>query len=179
MIQQKDIVRHRRSDTPAYSFWVFEKPHTKGKGKKAYMTAVKQAAQPEIPAPIIEHDVEVEIIYSTVVPSTMRVDIDNIIKPTLDALSGVAYLDDAQVRSVTATLFDRTKDAVVSGRVENMGRLFRTPSKDVLLISIYSDSRLQKLGGEQAVQSRRLEEWSKEHRQMEEELLARMKRRSQ
>jgi uncharacterized protein (DUF433 family) len=81
----------------------------------------------------------------------VRADIDNIIKPTLDALKDVVYNDDRQLRSVRATLFDRNKENIVFGRVEQRGRLFYSPEKDVILISIYSDSRLQELGGERSM----------------------------
>jgi hypothetical protein len=62
-----------------------------------------------------------------------RLDADNVNKPTLDALKGVAYTDDAQVRSATATVFDRTASNLVHGRVQHMGRLFYSPHPDVVL----------------------------------------------
>ncbi len=89
-------------------------------------------------------------------------DADSVDKPTLDALKGIAYRDDAQVRSVTATIFDRNVGHYVAGRVEHMGRLFYSPHPDIVLIMIYSDSRLQELGGEAEVQRRRYETWQHE-----------------
>jgi Holliday junction resolvase RusA-like endonuclease len=81
---------------------------------------VIQAAQAHISTPITEDDIEFELLYSTLTKKGVRADIDNIIKPNLDALKGMAYNDDIQVRSVTATLFDRNKENIVSGRVEHM-----------------------------------------------------------
>jgi hypothetical protein len=126
------------------------------------MRAVKQAAKAHISAPITKYDIEVEILYSTFTKKGKRADIDNVIKPTLDALKDVASKDDIQVRSVTGTLFDRNKDSNISGRVEYIKQLFYSPDKETLLISIYSDSRLEELGGEDAVKKMRLEQWDKE-----------------
>jgi len=122
------------------------------------MAAVKAVAEKEIHTPMVTDDIEVEIIYSTTVSGGMRADVDNIIKPTLDALVGVAFDDDKRVRSVTATVFDRTRGYVVDGRVEHMGTLFYTSEKHVILISIYSDVRLMELGGEKKVSERRSNE---------------------
>ena len=163
-MNDKDLIRHRQIDTPAYLFWVRAKPHIKGrgKGKKSYMMAVRQAAATQVCLPITEKDIEVEINYSTLAEEGVRADIDNVIKPTLDALKEVVYRDDRQVRSVTATIFDRNRGNMITGLVEYMGHLFDSPDEDVLLIAIYSDSRLHELGGKEAVKKKRFEEWEKE-----------------
>ncbi len=155
-------MRHRRSSTPAYLVWVEHRPSSSAKGKATYFEAVRAAAASEIINPIVVDDVEVEIIYSTVAQASQRLDTDNVNKPTLDALTGIAYLDDAQVRSVTSTLFDRNINHVMDGRVEHMGRLFYSPNPHVVLILIYSDSRLAELGGEHEVQRRRYKEWQRD-----------------
>lgn len=43
-------------------------------------------------------------------PDTHKPDADNIAKVVLDALNGVAWLDDAQVTSLTVVKLDRTRD---------------------------------------------------------------------
>lgn len=154
-------MRHPRAPTPAYQVWVEHRPSSSGKGKEAYFNAVKAGAA-EIGSPIAANDIEVEIVYSTVRKIAKRLDADNVIKPTLDALKGIAYRDDAQVRSVTATLFDRSANHVVHGRVEHMGRLFYSPNPDVVLVMIYSGTRLADLGGEQEVQRQRYEAWQRD-----------------
>jgi hypothetical protein len=55
---------------------------------------------------------------------SIRADIDNSIKPILDALKDVVYIDDNQVRSVTATLFDLRQYNKISGYVEDIKDLF-------------------------------------------------------
>lgn len=43
-------------------------------------------------------------------PDTYKPDADNVAKVVLDALNGVAWLDDAQVTSLTVVKLDRTRD---------------------------------------------------------------------
>jgi len=133
------------------------------KHKQQYIQAVRSEAQKIIPTPIAVNDIEVEIIYSTSMSEGCRADVDNIIKPTLDALVEVGFTDDRQVRSVTATLFDKNKGSIVDGRVEYMGQLFSTEDKHVVLICVYSDSRLKELGGEEAVRKKRRDEFLSKH----------------
>ena len=163
-------MRYPRRETPAYEIQVEGRPRKKG---GTYREAVRRAAAARIrERPITTNDVEVEIIYSTTAKEPP--DVDNAAKPTLDALKGHAYVDDAQVRSVTVTRFDPRGALAggklrVSGRVEHIGRLFvetlprkgQAP-KDATLIWVFSDSRLQELGGEEAVRDQRREEWFRE-----------------
>ena len=155
-------MQYTRADTPAYIVWVEQRPTTRGKGKAAYFNAVKTAAAALITEPINSSDVEVEIAYTTTSPPATRSDTDNISKPTLDALKGVAYVDDRQVRSVTVSMFDRTLNHEVRGRVEHIGRLFYSPAGHVVLIKIYSDARLADLGGEERVKQGHYEAWRRE-----------------
>lgn len=142
-----------------------------GSGKQVYYDAVKAAARAEITNPISTNDIEIEIAYATTVKEGNRKDADNVNKPTLDALESVAYLNDKQVRAVTSTLFDKNVPLKIGGRVEYMGRLFHSPKPHVLLIMVYSDTRLSELGGEEEVQRRRYLEWQRSF----DQLLARAK----
>jgi hypothetical protein len=155
-------MRHQRSETPAYLVWVEHAPTDRGKGKESYLQAVRRAAGAVIATPIESNDIEVEVVYATTRPPETRKDADNINKPTLDALKGVAHLDDRQVRVATGIVFDKGRSNQVNGRVEYVSRLFYSTERDVLLILIYSDSRLRDLGGEAEVQRRRYEDWQRE-----------------
>src|SRR4030042_6107872 len=108
-------MKYRRSETPAYLIWVEQRPTMNGKGKKLYYDAVQQAARVEIGSPITADDIEIEIVYTTDVEKANRKDTDNVNKPTLDALEGVAYSNDRQVRSVSCTVFDKKFSLTVSG----------------------------------------------------------------
>lgn len=154
-------MRHARIDTPAYLVWVEARPSFNGKGKDVYYDAVKKASREVIQSPITSPDIEIENIYSTAVKQAERLDADNVNKPTLDALKGVAYHDDSQVRHVEATLFDRATVDQVHGHVEHIGRLLYTRHPHVVLIKIYSDTRLAELGGAPVVQQRRYEEFDR------------------
>jgi len=87
-------MKHNKSEIPAYIIWVNERPSLKGKGKDNYIAAVKKSAQKEIIEPIATNDIDIEIAYSTKATKGQRMDIDNVNKPTLDALKNIAYLDD-------------------------------------------------------------------------------------
>ena len=157
-MSHKNMIRHHRHDTPSYLIFVNHQPNLR-KHKQQYISAVRSEGRRIIPTPIVANDIEVEIIYSTSISAGSRADVDNITKPTLDALVGIGFTDDRQVRSVTSTLFDKNKGSIVDGRVEHMGQLFFTEDKHVVLICVYSDSRLNELGGEQAVCRKRREEF--------------------
>jgi len=154
-------MQHTRKQTPAYRIWVESRPTHQGKGRNAYYSAVQRAAQEEIASPITARDIELEIAYSTRTSQATRLDADNVNKPALDALKGIAYRD-SQVRSVRFTVFDRSLAASVDGRVEYLARLFYSPHDHVVLIMIYSDSRLAELGGETELSRRRYQEWQRE-----------------
>lgn len=152
-------MKHNKSEIPAYIIWVNERPSLKGKGKDNYIAAVKKSAQKEIIEPIATNDIDIEIAYSTKATKDQRMDIDNVNKPTLDALKNIAYLDDRQVRSIESSLFDLNSNHNISGRVEHMGPLFFSNQDHVIVISIYSNSRLKELGGEEAIKKSRYKEW--------------------
>jgi crossover junction endodeoxyribonuclease RusA len=92
---------------------VIEGPPVSLKAKKTntrryrkWIVAVRSAAQkqwPTIKRPVVEDDIRVYITnYYTLAPP----DVDNIIKPILDALEKVVYMNDQQVRRVTSEKFD-------------------------------------------------------------------------
>ena len=112
-------MQHTRCETPAYLIWIEARPTLRGKGKAAYYAAVEHAARRVIAVPITACDIEIEIVYATRTKQARRMDADNVNKPTLDALRGVAYADDSQIRSARCTLFDRSREATVQGRVEH------------------------------------------------------------
>lgn len=164
MIMSKDRMRHTRVDLPVYQFVVYERPRSaqgKGISSDTYLNAIKKEAAKHILTPIVSDDVEVGICWATQAREGIRADIDNIIKPTLDALVGIAFDDDKWVRSVTATLFDKNKNHTLSGYVEDMGPLLFDNREDAVQIAIYSDTRLNELGGEDKVRKQRLIDFEK------------------
>ena len=151
-------MRHLRDEVPAYVLWVEGRPTMSGKGKATYQDAVRRTALAHVPTPIVTDDVEIEIVYSTSRKGGIRSDIDNIIKPTLDALTGSAFGDDRQVRSVVATLWLQRERGVIGGPEEQLTRLAMSFGPDFVMVSVYSDSRLRELGGPSEVESAHYDE---------------------
>jgi Holliday junction resolvase RusA-like endonuclease len=160
----KDRFRHRREDVPAYLFMAYERPvslQAKGPSKRRFMSLVARIAREKISDPIATNDIEVQICWATQSRPGIGSDLDNIIKPIIDALKGIAYHDDKQVRSVVAALFDlqHKTPIALAGYVEDIQPLLYSGREDAVLIAIYSDARLAELGGAQQVEKQRSEEF--------------------
>ena len=63
---------------------------------------------------------------------------------------------------MSSTVFDRNQDHTVNGRVELLGRLFFSPHPNVVLIRLYSDTRLTELGGAPTLRHQRFEQHERE-----------------
>jgi len=146
-----DLVLHLDGfSIPAHCFGVRARPSLSGKSRDAYVAAVRGAAAAAIAAPITTADVEIEVFCSSQVPEAM-VDVDNAAKPTLDALKGIAYVDDRQVCGLHVVRLDRTQEIAVTGRAAWIGFLSSTEAPHCVWINVYSPSRLKELGGFDAV----------------------------
>lgn len=93
------------------------------KGTRDYESAIREAFEnaPERPQKPFSGPIDVTIVTCRQLPKstpkrvlsepdTHKPDADNIAKIVLDALNGVAWLDDAQVTSLTVVKLDRTRD---------------------------------------------------------------------
>jgi hypothetical protein len=87
---------------PIFRIWVPGIPKSsQSKGDKTkYIQAIQKATKDQVPYPVKSGRIDIEIFF--VALSTIRSDVDNIIKPILDALVDIVYFDDRQVRSVRA-----------------------------------------------------------------------------
>ena len=74
-----------------WRIWVPGKPksqQSKGKHSRNYKEAIRQAATAVMSSPLDSHHIEIEIVFA---PKTEdRPDVDNVVKPILDALKGIA-----------------------------------------------------------------------------------------
>ena len=121
----------RRKREPTHLIWVGARPKSaQGKGKSRYIELIKGAAQEVIKEPLKNYGIKVEICYPT--DGTIRQDVDNVIKPILDALIGIAYIDDSQIMSVKVT--------AVPGPGPKFGAIEFESSKDLAY-------KIQKRGG--------------------------------
>ena len=99
---------------------------------RQYVEAIRTAAQGVLPDRPLSGKIEVEIVF--VARDNERPDVDNIPKPILDALKGIAYHDDSQVVSARPTVLE-AKDELrsIGGRHNTFSRLI---DEDVFLIQI-------------------------------------------
>jgi hypothetical protein len=107
------------------------------RGKAAYAAAVQEVARREIPSPLLADDLEVELLY--VSRTGINIDLDSIIRPTLNALTGIAYEDDGQVRSLRAARFDTKRPMRLRGSVRVSDALFKQGAEHRVIVLIYSD----------------------------------------
>lgn len=146
-------MEYPRSHLPVYTFHVEQKPTVgSAKGKIAYKEALAQEARKHIDRPIRSHDIAIDVFYSSTVSAVA--DLDNILKPTLDALKGIAYLDDRQVRELRALRINPKARVDISGRHFMVEALLRVDLEHVVGIQIYSDTRLRQRSGRGAVDTR-------------------------
>ncbi len=125
-------------DTPVYTLVVEQRPSSGSKlGRAAYAAAGQDAARREIPSPLRGDDLEVELLY--VSRTGINIDLDNIIRPTLNALTGIAYEDDRQVRSLRAARFDTKKPMRLRGSVRVGDTLFKEGAEHRVIVLIYSE----------------------------------------
>jgi Endodeoxyribonuclease RusA len=130
---------------PAFRIWVAGRPQSGQKrgSNSNYVLRIREAAAALVPAPTKSPRIDVEIWFRS--DSVSRADVDNVIKPVLDALVGVVYVDDRQVRSVRAVAVP-TDDAIsMSGWAprEIFDRFFRD---EEFLINIFAGLKLAREG---------------------------------
>ena len=106
-------------------------------GRKAYQEAVRNEAGRIVTTPLTAHDLEVEIYY--VGGQGINIDLDNIVHPTLNALSGSAFLDDRQVRSLRIVGFDMTRGFRFQGNIALAASLLAGRPDHRVVILIYSE----------------------------------------
>ena len=124
-----------------WRIWVPGVPRSRASKKKTnphYVDSIRQAAKARFRAPL-SGSIEVEVVF--VAKSNDRPDADNVLKPILDALQGIAYQDDKQVVSPRSTVLEQDD----SLRVDQYGRphltFCRVLDEEVFLIEIRQISR--------------------------------------
>lgn len=121
---------------PAFRLWIEGKPRSANKRPKSmsrYVGGIKEVAHKAIPNPTGSRRIDIEIFF--VAQTSLRVDVDNVIKPILDALKGIVYLDDSQVRSVKVTSLPENDAFALRGWVELevLERLLKKEPKEILI----------------------------------------------
>lgn len=83
-----------------------------------------------------------EIAVWFVAPPDERPDVDNVLKPILDALKGIVYIDDSQVRSVSVTAIPSGEPFGVQFGTDRFSRLLEEKE---FLINIYATGPMFRL----------------------------------
>lgn len=78
-----------------------------GRGKQAWKDLIIAASLEEIPNPHFASAGRISVTLFYFPSEPMQGDIDNIVKPILDALCGHIYIDDRQVERVLVQKFER------------------------------------------------------------------------
>ena len=120
---------------PKYNIWVEGRPQSFQKKRLVrYKERIQQAARSIVPRVLRTPRIDVEIWFHAY--TSLRADVDNVIKPILDALKGIVYEDDRQVRSVrVVALPDGDAFGIESSSGDALDRLMGEP--DQFLIKIY------------------------------------------
>jgi Holliday junction resolvase RusA-like endonuclease len=134
---------------PAFRIWIPGVPKSlQSKGaKETYVQKIREVAKSVVPCPTKSPIVDVEIFF--VSEHTMRADVDNVIKPILDALIGVVYIDDKQVRSVRAVAIPSDDVTHITGRmsIKTFERLFKSEGKE-FFVDIYGGLAMPGFGAD-------------------------------
>jgi crossover junction endodeoxyribonuclease RusA len=104
--------------SPEFRIWVNGTPQTYRKNKKSlsrYIENIQNAVREIVPFPIKSGRIDIEIWFNS---EHLRPDVDNIIKPILDALIGIVYEDDKQVRSVKVTALPHDDAYTIQGWIK-------------------------------------------------------------
>lgn len=122
---------------PIVRIWIPGSPRAARKNsgaRRLYVEQIRKVASEVVPHPIKSTRIDVEIFFHA--DTSLRADVDNVIKPILDALIGVVYEDDRQVRSVKVTALPKGDAFRSSGDPDLISRLIKSEPKE-FLISVY------------------------------------------
>ena len=127
----------RQIRDPAFRIWVPGSPRAAGKNRGArsrYVEQIRKAASEVVSHPTKSPRIDIEVFFHA--ETSLRADVDNVIKPILDALIGVVYEDDRQVRSARVTALPKGEPFRSSGSGDVFTRLMKTEPKE-FLINVY------------------------------------------
>lgn len=148
MIKRKTETYTMERRHPECRFWVDGRPQSAQKAgsntsyRKRISTAAKEAMGNRAPCTSGSLIVEVWFCY----PESKRPEVDNVLKPILDAMEGVVYINDRQVRQVKCTAFPDSGPWKVRTKGEALGRLRNTDHREFLVL-VFDETHLGVLDG--------------------------------
>ncbi|MFX0203736.1 MAG: RusA family crossover junction endodeoxyribonuclease [Candidatus Hodarchaeota archaeon] len=131
---------------PVFRIWVPGIPKSfQRKGPKTrYIQKIQEATRKHVPYPVKSGRIDIEIFF--VALRFMRADVDNIIKPILDALIDIVYFNDNQVRSIRAVAISPDEiNSFPNADIKAMDRLYKGKE---FLIDIYNQMGIVGPGNE-------------------------------
>lgn len=98
---------------PNYRIWVDAQPKShQSKGSlDNYKQRIREAAAAVVQNPSKSNRIALEVFFES--DRALRADVDNVMKPILDALIGVLYQDDRQVQTISVTAIPSAKKEAV------------------------------------------------------------------
>jgi len=137
---------------PIFRIWIPGIPksfQSKGKGSKTkYTQVIQEATREQVPYPVRSGWVDIEIFF--VALRTMRADVDNVIKPILDAFIDIVYFNDNQVRSIRAVAI--SPDEIISFHNADSKAMKRLYKGNEFLIDIYHQMGILGPGNEPSIE---------------------------
>lgn len=120
---------------PRYRIWVRGHPQSFQKKRlNRYKEQIRETARQVVLQPIKSPRIDLEIWFTA--DRSLRADVDNVLKPVLDALSGIVYDDDRQVRSVRVVALPNDDAWCIESAPENV--LKRLSKGEEFLINVYA-----------------------------------------
>ena len=108
-----------------FRIWITGLPksaQSKDKIARAYVERIREAARAKLTAGPVLSPIEVTIVFAD---WASRPDVDNVDKRVIDALKGIAFVDDRQVTKVTIGVLDHATAAAAGERHFTFQRLIR------------------------------------------------------
>ena len=108
------------------------------KSKDEWKARVRAASSEVMPTPHFASDARIGITLYYLPGEPMQGDIDNIVKPILDALSRHVYLDDHQVERLVVQKFEQAEAETFARRTAVLNAAF-SGDRPVLYVRVTSD----------------------------------------
>ena len=132
-----DGVRVLPDRRPRYSLWIKGQPRSdQAHGPSTrYIERIREEAKSQIQGPPLSSStrLDIEIIYSS---RGVRPDVDNVSKLILDALKGIVYYDDSQIRAAKTVGLRLERGFRARGFDEPYKRLLRG---EEFLVNVYDE----------------------------------------
>jgi crossover junction endodeoxyribonuclease RusA len=129
---------------PRYRIWVPGAPRSaQGGSRTRYVEGIRAAAREVVRTVLRTGRIDLEVWF--VSDSGVRPDVDNVLKPIMDALKGVVYEDDRQVRSVRVVALPSDDAYGIAGSTP-VDVLARLGADDEFLINVYVGRTIGGLG---------------------------------